>query len=304
MSNARFGLRTRTGQISDIIQNISGAYYLLDAYTNAAAAYSLRKLRTAYTGSAIRVRRSNDNAEQDIGFDGSGNLDTSSLSTFVGANNGFVTIWYDQSGNANDATQTTAANQPKIYDSSTGVVLDNGKPAVKFDGSNDSLKYTGNFLGGSAASAFSVSKFDNATRAAREIIYGLQDTTGARYDFILTRQANNAPGGTTQNGIDFYVEGNFQQGLHTITDVNQHLLTAVYSDTVKRDIFDNGTLAHSYSSYSLGTLTDGTDFLIGEDINGGNGIDGKVQEIVVYASDQSASRTGIETNINDYYAIY
>ena len=32
------------------------ASLLLDSYPNAAVAYSLRKLRSAYTGSAIRVR--------------------------------------------------------------------------------------------------------------------------------------------------------------------------------------------------------------------------------------------------------
>jgi hypothetical protein len=42
---------------------------LLDLYPNAAVAYSLRKLRNAYSGSAIRVRRSVDNTEQDFGFD-------------------------------------------------------------------------------------------------------------------------------------------------------------------------------------------------------------------------------------------
>jgi hypothetical protein len=42
---------------------------LLDLYHNAAVAYSLRKLRNAYLGSAIRVRRAIDNAEQDFGFD-------------------------------------------------------------------------------------------------------------------------------------------------------------------------------------------------------------------------------------------
>jgi hypothetical protein len=41
---------------------------LLDQYPNAAVAYSLRKLRDAYTGPAIRVRRAVDNAEQDFGF--------------------------------------------------------------------------------------------------------------------------------------------------------------------------------------------------------------------------------------------
>jgi len=58
---------------------------LLDLYPNAAVAYSLRKLRTAYSGNAIRVRRSSDNAEQDINFVG-GDLDTQSLLDFVGYN--------------------------------------------------------------------------------------------------------------------------------------------------------------------------------------------------------------------------
>jgi hypothetical protein len=30
----------------------------------------------------------------------------------------------------------------------------------------------------------------------------------------------------------------------------------------------------------------------------------KQQEIIIYNSDQSTNRTGIETNINDYYNIY
>jgi hypothetical protein len=58
---------------------------LLDKYPNAAVAYSLRKLRNSYTGAAIRVRRSRDNAEQDINFVG-GDLDTQSLLDFVGYN--------------------------------------------------------------------------------------------------------------------------------------------------------------------------------------------------------------------------
>jgi hypothetical protein len=124
----------------------ANAYYtplsqplLLDVYTGAAAAYSLRKRRTAYTGSAIRVRRSNDNTEQDIGFVGV-DLDTASLKTFVGAgNNGFVTIWYDQSGNTGrNATQTTAFNQPRIVTAGT-VERIAGYPSIFFDGSNDFL---------------------------------------------------------------------------------------------------------------------------------------------------------------------
>jgi hypothetical protein len=39
-------------------------------------ALSTRRLRAAYAGACIQVRRSSDNTTQDIGFDGSGNLDT------------------------------------------------------------------------------------------------------------------------------------------------------------------------------------------------------------------------------------
>ena len=57
---------------------------VLDGISNVAAAYSLRKLRTAYAGSAVRVRRSSDSTEQDIGFDGSGEFDSAAFSSFVG----------------------------------------------------------------------------------------------------------------------------------------------------------------------------------------------------------------------------
>ena len=102
---------------------------------SSSAAYSLRKLRNAYTGNAIRVRRSSDNAELDIGFAASGDLDTAALLTFVGSGDGFVTTWYDQSGNGRHDTQTTAGNQPRIVNA--GVLeIANGKPAIRFNGSN------------------------------------------------------------------------------------------------------------------------------------------------------------------------
>jgi len=57
----------------------------VDSMTAPVAAYGLRKLRSAYAGSAIRVRRPSDDTEQDIGFDSNGNLDLNSLKTFIGA---------------------------------------------------------------------------------------------------------------------------------------------------------------------------------------------------------------------------
>jgi len=42
--------------------------YVLDTYTGAQIAYSFRKLRSAYSGNCIEVRRSSDNTTQNIGF--------------------------------------------------------------------------------------------------------------------------------------------------------------------------------------------------------------------------------------------
>lgn len=89
-------------------------------------AISLNRLYCSYSGASIRVRRSSDDTESDIGFLSSGELDTATLKTFVGANSGYVTKGYNQGtgGSTYDATQTTAGNQPRIVDA--GVVERNG----------------------------------------------------------------------------------------------------------------------------------------------------------------------------------
>jgi Alpha-L-arabinofuranosidase B, catalytic/Concanavalin A-like lectin/glucanases superfamily len=95
----------------------AGATPVLDLLSiTANAAWSVRKVRSAYAGNCIKVRRSSDNATQNIGFV-AGVLDTASMLTFVGAGNGFIDTWYDQSGNGYNATQATAANQPRIVTS-------------------------------------------------------------------------------------------------------------------------------------------------------------------------------------------
>ena len=96
-------------------------------------AYGLRRLSRFWTGAAIRVMRTSDDAELDIGFIGE-DLDVVTLLAFVGLANGEIVIWYDQSGNGRHAV-STAGRRPRIVNAG---VLDiaNGKPAVRFNGSN------------------------------------------------------------------------------------------------------------------------------------------------------------------------
>jgi sugar lactone lactonase YvrE len=123
----------------------------LTSATPAAAAYATRKLSSSYTGAAVRIRRQSDNAVADLAFDVNGNISANSQATFVSggtgsvsvgsfaaATNAFVSIWYDQSGNGRNATQTTAANQPLLV--SNGVVVTssvlNSKATLSFNGSS------------------------------------------------------------------------------------------------------------------------------------------------------------------------
>jgi len=150
------GLYLNIGSIAAAVQ--SG---LLDTYTGAVAGYSLRKISSTATNS-LRVRRSSDNAETDIGFAEDGNLDNAALLAFVGTggtDNGYVTTWYDQSGNSRNATQTSATAQPQIV-SAGNIITVNGYQVIKYDGSNDTLNAnlagTGRdmLMGGSDGSAF------------------------------------------------------------------------------------------------------------------------------------------------------
>ena len=110
---------------------------VLDNYAGGQAAFSLRKLRAGYTGNCIKVRRSSDNTTQDIGFSGT-DLDTAALLTFCGGGDGFLHTWFDQSTAGRNAVNTSTGEQPQIV-SSGSVIQVNGKPAVEFDGSNDTL---------------------------------------------------------------------------------------------------------------------------------------------------------------------
>lgn len=147
---------------------------LLDGVSAAiAGAYGLRKLRSAYAGAAVRVRRSLDSAETDIGFAGTG-LDTGALLTFCGSGSGFVTKWYDQSVAQQDAIQTAGGAQPQIVSGAVLILFGNAaaRPVMRFVGA--SSQYLGNtaFAMGGAASACASVACRTATTPAYERLIG------------------------------------------------------------------------------------------------------------------------------------
>ena len=262
---------------------------LLVDYPGAAAAYSLRLLDTDYTGSAVRVRRASDNAEQDIGFDAGGDLDTTSLATFCSGTDGFVKTWYDQSGNSNDATQTTTANQPQIV-SSGSVITENGKPALDF----------------AAISHFDLVNYINPTANTTYTLSGV-----ARPDVNDNLMVNLTDGTELMSWAYGRTAGNLTARTFdgaTVSDTSGAI--AINTQFVGFSIHDFTSV--STSLYINGGAATGTNAGRGDIAQStiGDGplsslqFDGAWQEIVLWGSDQSSNRTGIESNINTYYSIY
>ena len=115
----------------DILKGYSGRNTDLGIarrFGGAAAAYSLRDIG-AMNGRVVEVRRSSDNAVEDFSAN---QVASGAVEAFVGgSNSGFVSKWYDQSGNGLDMVQTTTADQPRIVNSGTLETID-GKPTIKF----------------------------------------------------------------------------------------------------------------------------------------------------------------------------
>ena len=248
---------------------------LLDLYPGASAAYSLRKLRTAYEGPAIKVRRSSDDELQDIGFI-DGNLDTTSLLSFVGSGDGFVKTWYDQSGNANNATQIAAAQQPKIV--SSGVIeLNNGKACCKFDGVNDTLIFN-------QQNVYSLFSVENA------VLTGGFGTLGNTSNSNIIGDLDSTTARIRLNDTNY--QFNVANPENSLTVLNRNI--------------NNYSLFVNNTSSSNNPISIPFDMTLNAMMNRENTFfyEGFLQESILYPIDQSANRRAIEININNYYSVY
>lgn len=263
----------------------AGGDLLLDTYTGAAAAYSVRKLDKDYTGNCMRVRRSSDEATQDIGFDSNGDLDTAAIATFCSGTFGYVTRWYDQSGNGNDATQSTGTYQPMIYDRvAAAVVTENGKPAL-YSGTGAAHLATSSL---SYSSSFIITAFSRISRKnVADNIYSFDDTP---FNQLYS---------TTTNW-QYYSDATYDTGLSLTSD--QQLISVADTGTATT-YYKNGTAGNTNSISN--NVTSRVLTLMYASFGAGYGTEGKIQEFILWTTDHgSSNRTGIETNINDYFSIY
>ena len=105
----------------------------LDSINNAISIIGTRVLKSKYKGPLIRVRRSSDSAEMDIGSI-AGMLDTSALLQFSGADSCYVKTMYDQSGSGRNFQRLAAAYQPLIViEGVLQTAIGSSEPCVRFN---------------------------------------------------------------------------------------------------------------------------------------------------------------------------
>ncbi|QIH37458.1 hypothetical protein G7A72_00920 [Flavobacterium sp. Sr18] len=275
----------------------------LTSATPAAGAYSLRKLSSLYLGSAIQVRRSVDNATQNISFDSNGNLDANSLTSFVGSGDGFLTIWYDQSGNGNNAIQNALLNQPKII--TTGVIeRSNGLPTVIFSGSQflvvNSTVFNNDLTG---CLVYNASGFNNRSGLARSWfnmngIFG-SEQPGGTTDFAYGIYNNKftAGNGPSDNSI---------AGNTTVNDNSIRLHSWTRNRTTGQiNLYANGAIDGT-ANLNTGTFSAATSVAIGANQTFASGqvfYNGYVSELILFATVLTNPRQTIEYKQGLYYGV-
>jgi hypothetical protein len=270
------------------------ANLLLDTYP-ADAGYSLRKLRTDYSGYVLKVRREADDYQADVEFNsdntvslasGVANLSGGSgatLGDWAGSDTVRAVTWYDQSANSRDITTSTESRQPKLIASGSLEVY-NSRVALNFYG--DLLQRSDASAESQPNSFLAVVQSDN-TSSGKYLVDG--DGSGGRN--LLGQQGSKRrlwAGGWSGSAAN---------------DTNQAIWLGVFAGSSSQ-LSINGVNATSLSPGSQAM----SGFSLGSRYSGSNSWDGYVHEIVHWHSNQSDdptnNRVAIVTNANDYYSVF
>ena len=217
------------------------------------------------------------NPTMDIGFVNNV-LDIATMQTFVGINTGRVKIWYDQSGNGNNATNVNTTSLPVIITTGT-LITENGKVSCIPNESmflNSSIVPNTSYAGFAVMSRTNSSGYMTSFSDSGEPIISLAYSNGILYNY------SNA----TEIQYPFSLTGRFLFTTINTVNVQTAYRNNALQTTTSRIKVKNGNFTRFISR------------------NPAEPFQGKTQEHILYNTDQDTNRTAIESNINSYYSIY
>src|SRR3990167_214787 len=208
------------------------------------------------------------------------NVDGSNNSTLSDGN--AVATWTDLSGNGNHATQATGANQPLFK---TGIV--NGKPVVRFDGSNDYLSLSGTALNMArnipGITMFAVLQTTKPGSIRRVFSISVNAILGSTRAVMAHEQVGgNLGGGGRRLDSDTYAivaGGSFTAGVYFIEGLVLDYANALAS------AYKDGSLVVSTNPFQTAGSTSDTasaGIAVGALPDGTSSINGDIAEIIAY----------------------
>ena len=237
-------------------------------------AYGTRLLGRCYNGYALRAVRSDTAETRDIGFLVDGALDTPNLDAFAQgllpmamaytqADAGLVvprvSVWYDQGGQGNNATQATAAQRPTIF---PGRRLGNAR-SVMFDAgtstnwapANTSLTLpAGVSVAGNASTVAALSGHVSQYQLGTSPVYVGTATAGNHVGIAFEDQtagSEECPNGSSgSNTIPNYVPTDTPQWERCINGASSTL----YANNTQQVTLSGGTHTGSSSAFTGGAL--------------------------------------------------
>lgn len=274
-----------------------GGGYVVDDYSPDAA-WSLREIASAYVDvDIITVRESGGNTTQSFTAT---EITDGTLTTFTGANNGFVTNLVDQTGGGADLVQNTLTQQPQIVSAGT-LLTDGTNPWTDWSGTADQQMATvasNSWLTGDY-SVFWVGQNDIATRT--HYMWGNSDLT--------TQERRSLANFSNNNLIAVFNGSNTGTSLSTWTNGQLALVSCIATDMVTSgshtmDTWVDGAGNSQWTGTGLST-PDNSRFIVGSPVLGSsaNEWNGRFSECLVFGSDQTSNRSGIDSNITTHYGL-
>lgn len=275
-----------------------GASYIVDDY-GAFDFFSVRLGSASYSGALVRIRRSSDSAEKDFYPDSNEELSMSSedgagtsLSTWISTDSGYIVTWYNQGSNAQNVTQSTGANQPRIINAGT-LETKNSKTGIYFDGTDNLSQVTYNGIT-EPFGAWAVGS--NEVNAAAGALMSTR-SGGAQEGFVLVcdrRTNKNLFFADYGAGFDLWDLS------AQVNSANQRICSGILTAALDGNSYYNGTLQTNAS----GTTVPARAVLeIGSQV-GATKLTGFIQEVMTFDTDQTSNRADIESNVNGYFATY
>ncbi|MCB0397222.1 MAG: T9SS type A sorting domain-containing protein [Flavobacteriales bacterium] len=214
-----------------------------------------------------------------------------------------VSTWSDQSGNGNDVTQGTGANQPTWVED-----IINGKPVVRFDGSNDVLNgpASNTLLGGVAEDVTTVTVFRTSS-SSRGYLSALKRDAGTSSLYSIDINSN---GGSAAAGYAGFLTRNEANSTHNwitfnggYNDGSGHILIG-WVDNANKELFIDGTSRGTDANGMQNISTNSGLFTIGGSSAGGTAYTGDVAEYILYKiALNTARRIIVENYLSSKYGI-